>query len=123
MKKVFLSVLLFIGMITGVYASSLEDTQFQQYVELTKKNADNPAGMTVTADSKYRTIYIALPISANKSSVTQDVKKSMREAMLQEMRKHDGDRKVIKDLKINMVYVFITSDKNIVSIPISFNDI
>lgn len=123
MKKVFLSGLLFIGMITGVYASSLEDTQFQQYVELTKKNADNPAGMTVTADSKYRTIYIALPISANKSSVTQDVKKSMREAMLQEMRKHDGDRKVIKDLKINMVYIFITSDKNIVSIPISFNDI
>ena len=79
--------------------------------------------MTVTADNKYRIIYIAMPLSANKSSITPEVKKAMLDAMLQEMRKQDADRKVIKDLKINLVYNFITSDKNIVTIPISFNDI
>lgn len=123
MKKLLLGCLVVSLMCVGLYADSIEDNQFRQYVELTKNSPSNPDGMSVSADYKYRIIYATLPLPLNKSDVTPDVAAEMRNAMLTEIKKEKADCKVIKDLKIYFVFTFITSDKNLVMISISYKDL
>lgn len=121
-KKLFAVSFLMLSLCVGLHAQSLGDTQFRQYVALTKKSSANPPGMTVYADYKYRILYIAMPVALNKSSVTPQVIRTMRDAMLAEMRKQQADLKVIRDLKISIVYTFITSDRDIFNISLSYRD-
>ena len=126
MKGLFIACLFVVGMGVGLYADSVEDTQFLQYVETTKNSKDNPPGMTVAADAKYRIIYAAMPISINGSDVTPKVIESMKQEMVKGFRSDEemkADLKIIKDLKISFVWTFITTDKSIFSISISYKDI
>ncbi|MBR2427403.1 MAG: hypothetical protein IKB16_11770 [Lentisphaeria bacterium] len=122
MKKIILGCLLFCGMISGLYAQSLEDEQFKQYVELTKKSPTNPKGMSVSADYTYRIIYAAMPLPHKHSAFTPQVIAEMKKEMIRIMKTQINDVKVIKSLKINFVFTYITSDKNIIVIPLSYND-
>ena len=123
MKKIVLGCLLFLGMISGLYADKTEDTQFNQYVESTKKSSLNTQGMSVTADSTYRIIYACMPISASSSHFTQETYKVMKKSMIEEMSKETAEVKVIKDLKIQFVFSFVTTDKKLISIPLSCQDL
>ena len=123
MKKLFLLSMLLLGASATLSADNVEDTQFRQYVELTRKSPTNPAGMTVASDSTYRIIYVAMPMAISSSDVTPEIMKSMKNIMLAAMRKETADCAVIKDLKISVVYSFITSDKHIFTTTITFNDL
>ena len=123
MKKFYLVSLLVLVVCMGVYADSAEDTQFKQYVELTRNHKNNPEGMTVCADYTYRIIYAAMPLAINYSDVTQQAMKSMKSEMLKGIAKEQADCKIIKDLKISIVYTFITSDKRIFTISFSYKDL
>ena len=46
----------------------------------------------------------------------------MKKEMIRIMKTQINDVKVIKSLKINFVFTYITSDKNIIVIPLSYND-
>jgi len=115
--------MLLLGASATLLADNVEDTQFRQYVELTRKSLTNPAGMTVASDSTYRIIYVAMPMAISSSDVTPEIMKSMKNIMLAAMRKETADCAVIKDLKISIVYSFITSDKHIFTTTITFNDL
>ena len=119
MKKAFLGCLAVLSMCFGLYADSTADTQFKQYVEVTRNNKENPEGMTVCADNTYRILYMAFPLPVNSSDVTPEVLKAAKKEMLAEMAKDDDDKKVIKDLKISIVFTFVTTDKRMFSINIS----
>ena len=124
MKKFILGWLLCAGVTFGLYASSAEEAvQFQQYVELTKKNASNPKGMTICADATYRIMYVTTPVPWSSTDLTPAKEKQLRQVMLNSFRKHKKDIELIKTLKIYIVYSFITSDKKIISVPLSFKDI
>lgn len=123
MKKLLLGCLLSACVCSGLYADPVEDTQFKQYVELTRNHESNPEGMTVSSDATYRIIYAAMPIPMNKSDVTPEVIGKMKEQMLKEIAKEKADCKVIRDLKIRIVYTFITSDKDVFSISLSYKDL
>ncbi len=123
MKRVLLGCFVVFVMCVGLYAGSLEDNQFRQYVELTKKAPNNPDGMSVTADYQYRIIYATLPLPMNKSSVTPTMLRNMKTAMLQEMRKQEADCKVIRDLKIHLVFTYITSDRSLIVLSVSYKDL
>ena len=123
MKKLLLLSMLLLGASATLSADNVEDTQFRQYVELTRKSLTNPAGMTVASDSTYRIIYVAMPMAISSSDVTPEIMKSMKNIMLAAMRKETADCAVIKDLKISIVYSFITSDKHIFTTTITFNDL
>ncbi|MBE6357711.1 MAG: hypothetical protein E7057_00510 [Lentisphaerae bacterium] len=123
MKKLLLLSMLLLGASATLLADNVEDTQFRQYVELTRKSLTNPAGMTVASDSTYRIIYVAMPMAISSSDVTPEIMKSMKNIMLAAMRKETADCAVIKDLKISIVYSFITSDKHIFTTTITFNDL
>ena len=107
----------------AAYADSVGDAQFKQYVELTRNNASNPQGMTIAADYKYRMIYVTMPISINKADVTPEICRKMKREMIAGMRNEKSDCRIVRDLKISFVYTFITSDKNIFSIPVSYQDL
>ena len=125
MKKIFLVCAVMLGVCFGVFADSASDKQFRQYVELTKKFPGNPEGMTVTADYKYRIIYAAFPVTINSSDVTESAKKEMKNNMLKGLR--DGklakDRRVMKNLGINFVYAYITTDQKVFTINISYKEL
>ena len=125
MKGLFIACLFVVGMGVGLYADSVEDTQFLQYVETTKNSKDNPPGMTVAADAKYRIIYAAMPISLNKSNVTPEILDKMRKSMLAAFQAPNmkADCKVIKDLRISLVYTLITTDKKVFTISFSYQDL
>lgn len=125
MKKSLIAGLFALGMFAGLYADPAEDAQFQQYVKLTKESKSNPQGMTVCADPTYRIIYAAMPISLNKSDVTPEILGKMRKAMLTSFQapSMNADRKIIKDLKISLVYTLITTDKKIFTISFSYQDL
>lgn len=123
MKKIILVCLVFLGMSMALFADAVSDTQFRQYVELTRKHKNNPKGMTVTADYTYRIIYAAMPMPNASSDITPQVMANMKKAMLAAMRKQKADCKIMKNLKIQTVYTFITSDRKVFSISISYLDI
>ena len=123
MKKSILVCLLFSCMCFGLYADSVEDVQFKQYVEMTRKSEANSDGMTVCADPAYRIIFASMPIPLNYASVTPQVVQAMKKEMLAAIAKQEADCKIIKDLKISVVYTFITSDKGVFSIAISYKDL
>ena len=122
MKKIVLGCLLFVGMISGLYADTAENVQFKQYVEMNKKSPTNPPGMTVCADETYRTIYVAMPLPIPYSNLKPEMVGEMKKAMLKALAKQSNDIKVVKSLKINFVFSYITTDKNIITVPISHND-
>ena len=125
MKKIFLVCAVMFGVCFGVFADSASDKQFRQYVEMTKNSPINPEGMTVTADYKYRIIYAAFPLPVNSSDVTESAKKELKNDMMKSMR--DGtlakDRRIIKNLGINFVYAFITTDQKVITISISYKEL
>lgn len=123
MKKICLVLVLVVSACSGVFAASAERTQFRQYVELTKKSPTNPEGMTVVADEQYRIIYVAMPFTADSSSINEQVINSMRAGMLQAARSYKDDVKIIKNLKISFVYTSVTSDKKVFCIPLSYQDL
>ena len=123
MKKIGLACFLALSMCFALCADSVEDTQFKQYVELTKRHKNNPKGMTVCADYTYRVIFVTLPIPADFSSVTPKVMKNMKEGIIKAMKTATDDVKIVRNLKINIVYNYITSDKKIVAITISYKDL
>jgi aspartate aminotransferase-like enzyme len=124
MKKKFLSLLFVAGFasVGMLYAAPVDDTQFDAYVQLTKKSKSNPPGMTVVADKTYRIMYVSMPMAVSYSSVTPDVIAKMKNAMRASMKKSNADLKVIRDLKISLVYTFITTDKKVFSISFSYLD-
>ena len=122
MKKICL-VLVLVVAACGVFASSAEKIQFRQYVELTKKSPTNPAGMTIVADEQYRIIYATMPLPINSSNVNEQEINVMRASMLQGCKKHKNDIKIMKDLKISLVYTFVTSDKKVFCISLSYQDL
>lgn len=122
MKKICLVLVLAIAVCCGVFAGSTEEIQFKQYVELTKKSTSNPKGMSVTADEQYRIIYTTMPTPANSTSLTPQAITELRARMIKQMSTHKNDVKVIKDLKISMVFTFITSDKKVFCIGLSYKD-
>lgn len=123
MKSAFLGCLLVLSVCFGLYADTTADTQFKQYVELTKNDKDNPEGMTVCADNTYRIIYVAMPLPVNSTDVTPQVLQTMKKEMVAGIAKEEADCKIIRDLKISIVYTFITSDKRIFSITFSHKDL
>jgi|GEM_PF-5017863 len=123
MKKFYLVSLLVMVVCMGMYADSTEDAQFKQYVKLTRNHKNNPEGMTVYADYTYRIMYVAMPIAINYSDVTPQVLKAMKSEMLKGIAKEKADCKIIKDLKISIVYTFITSDKRIFTVSFSHKDL
>ena len=123
MKKICLACFSVMCLCISLYANAVDKIQFEQYVELTKKSKSNPKGMTVVGDSTYRIMYIALPIAINYGDVTTQVKNKMKENMLAVMRQEKADCKVIKDLKIRLIYSFITSDQKIFTITLNYQDI
>ena len=123
MKKFLFGCVLAACMCSALYADSVEDAQFKQYVELTRMSPENPEGMTVVADNTYRIIYLTMPIALDKSSVTPDVISAMKAAMFKEMAQLDEDCKIVKNLKISFVFTFVTSDKDIFSITFSYKDL
>lgn len=123
MKKMFLGCFLALSMCFGLCAGALEDAQFKQYVETTKNDKDNPKGMTVCADNTYRIIYVAMPAAVNYSSVTPQVLKEMKKELVAEAAKEKEDCKIIKDLKITVVYTFITTDKRMFTVVLSHKDL
>ena len=122
MKKLILGTFLFLGIISALYADSNADKRFKEYVELTRKNPNNPPGSTIVADNTYRIMYMTLPIDCRASQMSPEVLKKLREMMLEGMRKETEDVKIIKELKISIVYTIITKDKKVFCIPISYND-
>jgi hypothetical protein len=123
MKKFILGCLLCAGVSFGLYATSAEEAvQFQQYVELTKKNPNNPKGMTVCADSTYRIIYVTTPVTWSSADLTPEKQTQLRNVLLNSCRKHKKDVDLIKTLKLYMVFSFITSDKKMISVPLSFKE-
>ena len=118
MKKICL-VLVLVVAACGVFASSAEKIQFRQYVELTKKSPTNPAGM----DEQYRIIYATMPLPINSSNVNKQNIDDTRASMLQEFKKYKNDIKIMKDLKIALVYTFVTSDKKVFCISLSYQDL
>ena len=123
MKKILLACMLLLSTTVTLFANSTEETQFWQYVEANKKNAGNPPGMRLVADSKYRIIYTSMPIAVHSGSVTPKLRDKMKKNMLVAIRKEKADCAVIKDLKITIVYAFITSDKSVFTITISYKDL
>ena len=125
MKKVLLICAVMFGVCFSVFADAAGDAQFRQYVEVTKASPTNPDGMTVAADYKYRIIYCAMPLPVSSSDITDDVLEAMKNEMMKAMRASDfrEDRRVIRELGINFVYTFITTDKRIITIGISYKDI
>ena len=124
MKKICLILLIIAGFTSAglLHAASLNDTQFDQYVQLTKNSKANPPGMTLVADKTYRVMYITMPIAIPYSSVTPEVIAKMKDAMLSSLKKSAADCKVIKDLKITVVYNFMTTDKYLFTIPFSYQE-
>ncbi len=123
MKKFYLVSLLVMFVCMGAYADSAENAQFKQYVELTRNNKNNPEGMTVCADYTYRIMYAVMPIAINFSDVTPQVLNSMKSEMQKAIAKEKADCKIIKDLKITIIYSFLTSDKRIFTIILSHKDL
>ena len=122
MKKFAIACFIALTMCFSLYADSVEDIQFNQYVNLTRNAKSNPDGMTVCADKTYRIIYVSMPIAIDFSSITPELIKNMRAEMIKGMKSEVQDVKVIKNLKISVVYTFITSDKNIFAITFSYKD-
>ena len=125
MKKVLVVCLLVFGWFAGLYADSAADTQFQQYVKMTREHKNNPPGMTVCADPVYRIIYAAMPIAINKADLTPEIRAKMKKSMLETFRTPDmkADCKIIRDLKISIVYTLITTDRKIVTVSFSYHDL
>ena len=123
MKKLYLVSLLVFGLCIVGYADLVEEAQFKQYVELTKNSKANPEGMTVCADYTYRIIYATMPTAINSSDVTPQFLKTMKNEILKGITSEKADCKIIKDLKISIVYTFITSDKKIFTLSFSYQDI
>ena len=123
MKKIGLACFLALSMCFALCADSVEDTQFKQYVELAKAHKDNPKGMTVCADYTYRIIFATLPVPADFSSVTPELIKNLKEVTIKTMKTETDDVRIIRNLKINFVYNYITSDKKIVAITVSYKDL
>lgn len=121
MKKIVLVCMLFLGMAVA-FADATALTQFRQYVELTRKSPSNPEGMTVVADETYRILYVSMPIAVSSKDLNAKIIEDMKKNMLAAMRNSKADISIIKDIKINIVYTFITSDKQLFSIPISYKD-
>ncbi len=125
MKKTLIAGLFVVSMFAGLYADSTEDAQFQQFVQLSKEDKNNPQGMTISSDSTYRIIYAALPIAINYAQATPANIAKMKKGMLDAIRTPEmkAQCKAIKDLKISFVYTFITTDKKIFSIPLSYQEL
>lgn len=107
----------------GLYADSAEDIRFRQYVEENKKAKNNPKGMSICADYTYRIIFSTMPLAVNYSDVTPRAKENMRKGMLAELLKDKAACKVMKDLKITIVFTVITSDKRAFSVVLSYKDL
>ena len=125
MKKIFLVCAVMFGVCFGVFADSTSDKQFRQYVEMTQNAPTNPEGMTVTADYKYRIIYAAAPCPVNSSMITDKKQKEMKAELLKTLRQSElaEDRRIMKDLGINIVYALITTDKKVITINISYKEL
>ena len=122
MKKICLCCLLLFCVSFGLFAASEDDVTFREYVELTRKSPTNPKGMTVTADYEKNIIYCAVP-APGLGTVTDAEKKQMKEQMLKTFRENKADVRVVKRLKISIVFVFITDSDKMLTISISHNEI
>lgn len=124
MKKFILICTIMLGVLPALFADAAEDAQFRQYVELSQKSPTNPPGMTITADPTYRIVivYVTMPIAASKSNIDAAHIAVMKQAMINTMRNMKEDLRVIKSLNISTVYTFITVDKYLFSIPISYQE-
>ena len=123
MKKLILGTFLFLGIISALYAESNADKRFKEYVELTRKNPNNLPGSTIVADNTYRIMYMTLPLNCYASQVSPEQHKKARELLVEGMRKQTEDVKIIKELKISLVYTLITKDKKVFCITFSYNDL
>ena len=123
MKKYTVLFAILVSICSSVYAESIQNTQFRQYVEMIKKHANTPQAMSIVADERYRIIFCTMPLSINLDSVTPQVTTDLKENMIKELRKETADVKIIKDLKITLVYSFITTNRKVVSIAITYNEI
>ena len=123
MKKYTVLFAILVSICSSVYAESIQNTQFRQYVEMPQKHANTPKAMSIVADERYRIIFCTMPLSINLDSVTPQVTTDLKENMIKELRKETADVKIIKDLKITIVYSFITTNRKVVSIAITYNEI
>ena len=123
MKKYTILFAILLSICSSVFANSIEKIQFRQYVEMTQKHANTPQSMSIVADEKYRVIFCTMPLSINLDSVTPKVTTELKENMIKELRKETADVKIIKDLKITIVYSFITTNRKVISIAITYNEI
>lgn len=122
MKKIGLICLLVMCLGTGLYADAAGKRQFQEYVKLTRNFPTNPPGMTVTADETYRIIYVTMPVAASSQKFTPALRDNMKNEMIKMMRSQKEDIRVVKNLKISIVYTFITTDKKLIVVPMTHQE-
>ena len=121
MKRVALAFLFGIALLSSVKADTAEDIQFEQYVEASKENLAE--GMSVVADKKYRIIILTMPIAVSYQDAKLDNISEIRNNAIKAMREETADVRIIKALKINIVYNFITIDKKVIPVAISYHDL
>lgn len=121
MKRIALAFLVGLTLFGVVKAGETEDIQFEQYVEACKNHLDD--GQSIVADKKYRVIILTMPIAFHYQDATPEVIRGMQREAIKNMGEEKADVRIIKSLKINMVFNFITIDKKIVPITVSYRDL
>ena len=121
MKRMVLAVLLGLTLCSAAQAGETEDIQFEQYVELSKKSLDK--GMSLIADTEYRLMVLTMPLAINHNDATSEVIRVMKNEAVKVMKQNDADVRIIKALKINMIFNYVTIDKKIIPIALSYKDL
>ena len=121
MKRIALAFLVGLALFGVVKAGETEDIQFEQYVEACKNHLDD--GQSIVADKKYRVIILTMPVAFHYQDATPEVIRGMQREAIKGMRGEEVDVRIIKSLKINMVFNYITIDKKIVPITVSYKDL
>ena len=121
MKRIALAFLVGLTLFGVVKAGETEDIQFEQYVKVNQENLED--GQSIVADKKYRVIILTMPIAISHQDATPEVIRVMQREAIKAMRGEEADVRIIKSLKINMVINYITIDKKIVPIALSYKDL
>ena len=123
MKKLLLGCF-FAVMCTGLFAGANEETMFNDFVKGARENLQSQGGGgTVCADRVHRIVYLAIPVSANKSEFTPEKIRQAKAIMIRPVKNDRDAVQVFKTLKLRIVATYITTDHDIVTISYSYKDL
>lgn len=121
MKKVLLTLLLCCGIFCAFQANAGAKEDFEAYIAACQKNV--PAGVKVIGDFQHRVIYGSWPLNVQSSQVDRSKTPEIKRGMLNMIKKFPKDVKIIKRLNIILVYCYITSDRQAITITLSPNEL